>query len=106
MDFDRLQPLPNEELYCKQLISIRKRDVRGYHDAQLRNCSAAMPRANASAREVYRAAPAGGKYEAKVTFVDQVIHAVSGAFRVRLIPQNPHHKLPEGLKCALRLPAH
>jgi len=56
--------------------------------------------------EVYPAAPVGGKYEAKVAIVDQVIDAASGTFGVRLILPNPKHKLPAGLKCKVEFPAH
>jgi membrane fusion protein, multidrug efflux system len=52
--------------------------------------------------EVKPEAPVGGKYKATVVIVDQVVDAASGTFGVRLKLPNPKHRLPAGLKCAVR----
>jgi RND family efflux transporter MFP subunit len=52
--------------------------------------------------EVYPEDPLGGKYDAKVTVVDQVFDAASGTIGVRLDLPNPERSLPSGLKCQIR----
>ena len=47
-------------------------------------------------------APVGGKYEARVEIVDQMVDAASGTFGVRLTLPNPNRKIPAGLKCRAR----
>ena len=44
-------------------------------------------------------APISGRYEAKVSVVDQVFDAASGTFGVRLELPNPDEALPAGLRC-------
>lgn len=42
------------------------------------------------------------RYAATVTIVDRVIDPASGTFGVRLELPNPEHRLPSGLRCAVR----
>ncbi|HMU53008.1 MAG TPA: efflux RND transporter periplasmic adaptor subunit [Geminicoccaceae bacterium] len=44
-------------------------------------------------------APISGRYEARVSVVDQVFDAASGTFGVRLELPNPDEALPAGLRC-------
>jgi len=55
--------------------------------------------------EILPEEPIGGRYQAKVVIVDQVIDAASGTFGVRLELPNPGYRLPAGLKCRVRFPA-
>lgn len=43
--------------------------------------------------------PVGGRYEAKVTVVDNVLDASSGTFGVRLELPNPERLIPAGARC-------
>lgn len=52
--------------------------------------------------DIYPGEPIGGRYQAKVIIVDEVIDAASGTFGVRLELPNPGHKIPAGLKCKVR----
>jgi len=52
--------------------------------------------------EVYPEYPAGSRYAATVTVVDQVFDAASATVGVRLELPNPGHRLPAGLKCKVR----
>jgi RND family efflux transporter MFP subunit len=54
--------------------------------------------------EVLPEAAVGGRYEAEVTIVDQVIDAPSGTFGLRAELPNPDRSLPAGLRCRVRLP--
>jgi len=49
--------------------------------------------------------PVGGRHEARVQVVDQVLDAASGTFGVRLLLPNPELALPAGLRCRVRFPA-
>ncbi len=46
--------------------------------------------------------PVGGRHEARVQVVDQVLDAASGTFGVRLLLPNPELALPAGLRCRVR----
>ncbi len=46
--------------------------------------------------------PIGGSYQATVVIVDPVVDPTSDTFGVRLELPNPDHRLPAGLKCAIR----
>lgn len=52
--------------------------------------------------EVYLEDPIGGKYDAKVSVVDQVFDAASATIGVRLDLPNTKNALPAGLKCHVR----
>lgn len=53
--------------------------------------------------EVRPEAAVGGRYEAEVTIVDQVIDAPSGTFGLRAELPNPKHSIPAGLRCKVSL---
>ncbi|MCH8861053.1 MAG: efflux RND transporter periplasmic adaptor subunit [Proteobacteria bacterium] len=48
---------------------------------------------------VVPAAPVSGRFEAKISVVDQVFDAASGTFGVRLLLDNPDGALPAGVPC-------
>ena len=52
--------------------------------------------------EVLPEPPIGGTYDAEVSVVDQVFDAASGTFGIRLLLDNPNHRLPAGLHCTVR----
>jgi hypothetical protein len=54
---------------------------------------------------VLPADPVGGRYEAAVTLVEQVIDAASATFGVRLELENPDYALPAGLECEVMFPS-
>ncbi len=49
-------------------------------------------------------APVGGHHTARVAIVDRVVDAASGTFSVRLLLDNPNHRIPAGLKCTIEFP--
>ncbi len=49
-------------------------------------------------------APVGGHLPARVDIVDRVVDAASGTFSVRLLLDNPGHRIPAGIKCQVGFP--
>ena len=53
--------------------------------------------------EVIPEADIGGKYQAKVTVIDQVFDPASGTFGIRLDLPNTVSRIPAGIKCRIRI---
>lgn len=49
--------------------------------------------------EIWPEGPKKGPYKAKVNIIDRVVDAASGTFGIRLLLNNPKHRIPAGVRC-------